>query len=193
MTLAFVEIDSPVGKLRLAGDGQQLRVLSFVNGKSSAPLDETWRRHEAPLRGAIEELRAYFAGELREFTMPLAPRGTPFQLRVWNELTRIPYGETISYRELAERIGNPKASRAVGLANGCNPIAIIVPCHRVIGANGKLTGYGGGLPIKERLLSFERHHSAGLFAQQLGSDMLARVAATRLGNRSAVPRYGQRI
>jgi methylated-DNA-[protein]-cysteine S-methyltransferase len=165
MTLAFVEIDSPVGRLRLAGDGEQLHVLSFWEGKHAIPVEESWRRDEAPLRDAVEELRAYFAGELREFKTPLAPQGTAFQRRVWSELTRIPYGETISYGELAARIGNPKASRAVGLANGCNPIAIVVPCHRVIGANGKLTGYGGGLPIKKHLLSFEREHSFSLFAQ----------------------------
>ena len=99
---------------------------------------------------------AYFAGELREFAVNLDPEGTTFQLRVWRELSRIPYGETISYGQLATRIGNPKASRAVGLANGSNPISIIVPCHRVIGSNGKLTGYGGGLPIKEKLLGLER-------------------------------------
>ena len=121
-----------------------------------------------PLRAAVEQLRAYFAGELRDFTLSLAPSGTSFQLRVWEELTRIPYGETICYGELADRIGNPKASRAVGLANGCNPISIIVPCHRVIGANGKLTGYGGGLPIKEQLLALERR-STGLFGVAISS------------------------
>jgi len=104
----------------------------------------------------VEQLRAYFAGELESFSLNLAPEGTAFQLLVWNELARIPYGETISYGELAERIGNPNASRAVGLANGSNPIAIILPCHRVIGSNGKLTGYGGGLPIKQHLLALER-------------------------------------
>jgi methylated-DNA-[protein]-cysteine S-methyltransferase len=101
-------------------------------------------------------LRAYFGGELEAFDLVLAPKGTPFQLSVWKKLCQIPFGETISYGELARRIGNPKACRAVGLANGSNPIAIIVPCHRVIGSNGKLTGYGGGLPIKEKLLALER-------------------------------------
>ena len=101
-------------------------------------------------------MRAYFAGDLEDFDLQLAPEGTPFQQSVWKELCTIPYGETISYGELARRIGNPKASRAVGLANGSNPIPIIIPCHRVIGSNGKLTGYGGGLPIKEKLLALEK-------------------------------------
>ena len=163
MTLAYVEIDSPVGKLLLAGDGERLHVLAFREGKKAMEARPDWLHDKAPLGGAVEQLRAYFAGELREFTLPLAPLGTAFQLQVWKELTRIPYGETISYGELADRVGNPKASRAVGLANGCNPIAIVVPCHRVIGASGKLTGYGGGLPIKEHLLALERR-STGLFA-----------------------------
>jgi len=101
-------------------------------------------------------LQAYFRGELKEFDLPLALEGTKFQLRVWNTLRTISYGVTISYLQLAKRIGNPNASRAVGLANGSNPIPIIIPCHRVIGSNGKLTGYGGGLPIKEKLLALEK-------------------------------------
>ncbi len=111
---------------------------------------------QQPLREAVRQLRAYFAGELERFDLTLAPEGTPFQLSVWNRLYEIPYGDTISYGELARRVGNPNASRAVGLANGSNPISIVVPCHRVIGSNGKLTGYGGGLPIKEKLLALER-------------------------------------
>jgi methylated-DNA-[protein]-cysteine S-methyltransferase len=108
------------------------------------------------LQEAIRQLRAYFAGKLENFDLPLAPEGTPFQRAVWKLLCDIPYGETISYGELARRVGNPKASRAVGLANGSNPIAIVIPCHRVIGSNGKLTGYGGGLPLKEKLLALEQ-------------------------------------
>ena len=104
----------------------------------------------------IQQLRAYFARELETFDLRLAPEGTPFQQSVWNELCGIPYGETISYGELAKRVGNPKASRAVGAANGQNPIPIIIPCHRVIGSDGKLTGFGGGLPIKEKLLALEQ-------------------------------------
>jgi methylated-DNA-[protein]-cysteine S-methyltransferase len=108
------------------------------------------------LKEIVRQLRAYFAGTLEKFHLPLSPQGTQFQLGVWKRLCDIPYGETISYGELARRIGNPNASRAVGLANGSNPIPIIIPCHRVIGSNGKLTGYGGGLPIKEKLLALER-------------------------------------
>jgi O-6-methylguanine DNA methyltransferase len=108
-----------------------------------------------PLRLAIDELGRYFAGERVQFTCPLDLRGTPFQLLVWNALTRIPYGETCSYTEIAREIGHPRAVRAVGAANGANPIAIVVPCHRVIGSNGSLTGYGGGLPTKAWLLALE--------------------------------------
>jgi O-6-methylguanine DNA methyltransferase len=104
---------------------------------------------------ALRQLRAYFAGQLRRFELPLDLRGTDFQLRVWRELERIPYGETRSYLEIAEAIGAPRAVRAVGAANGANPIPIVVPCHRVIGASGKLVGYGGGLPLKKRLLQLE--------------------------------------
>lgn len=104
----------------------------------------------------MRQLSAYFAGKAEAFDLPLAPEGTAFQLNVWRQLGEIPYGETISYGELARRIGNPNACRAVGLANGTNPIPIVIPCHRVIGSNGKLTGYGGGLDIKEKLLALER-------------------------------------
>lgn len=109
-----------------------------------------------PLRLAIDELGRYFAGERMQFTCPLDLRGTPFQLKVWNALTRIPYGETRSYAEIAREIGHPEAVRAVGAANGANPVAIVVPCHRVIGSSGSLTGYGGGLPTKAWLLALER-------------------------------------
>lgn len=110
-------------------------------------------------RETVRQLEAYFAGKLWRFDLPLVPQGTPFQLKVWNALVEIPYGETCSYGQLAERIGSPAAVRAVGAANGANPIAIIVPCHRVIGANGKLTGYGGGLPVKQMLLELEAKHA----------------------------------
>jgi len=133
-----------------------LREINFVNGRHAVAADPSWLRDAAPFRETISQLKAYFAGELEEFDLALAPAGTPFQLKVWKDLCKIPFGETISYGELARRIGNPNASRAVGLANGSNPIPIIIPCHRVIGSNGKLTGYGGGLPIKEKLLALER-------------------------------------
>jgi len=150
------QIESPVGSLLLAGDGDALREIRFVNGRRQQPPDSDWQQNPAPFKEAIRQLGAYFAGELEEFDLALAPEGTPFQLDVWKYLCDIPYGETISYGELARRIGNPNASRAVGLANGSNPIPIIIPCHRVIGSNGKLTGYGGGLPIKEKLLALEK-------------------------------------
>jgi methylated-DNA-[protein]-cysteine S-methyltransferase len=128
-------------------------------------MKDAWGPEEATpvLEAAVDQLEAYFAGELKEFDLPLAAQGTAFQHKVWAELCRIPYGETVSYMDIAERIGDRKAVRAVGLANGRNPIAIVVPCHRVIGANGKLTGYAGGLWRKERLLSLERGEPA-LFA-----------------------------
>jgi methylated-DNA-[protein]-cysteine S-methyltransferase len=127
-----------------------------MNGKRTERPDPAWREDRRFLEETIRQLRAYFSGALESFSLPLAPEGTPFQLEVWRRLCDIPYGETISYGELARRIGHPKASRAVGLANGTNPIPIVIPCHRVIGSNGKLTGYGGGLPIKEKLLALER-------------------------------------
>jgi methylated-DNA-[protein]-cysteine S-methyltransferase len=111
--------------------------------------------HNPPLDEARRQLEAYFAGELREFELPLAPQGSEFQLRVWGELAKIPYGETISYGELATRVGDPTKARAVGAANGRNPLPVIVPCHRVIGADGSLTGFGGGLERKRRLLDLE--------------------------------------
>ena len=154
--LLYRIIESPVGPLILAGDDSALACLWFAAGKSPAEPRPEWRPGApVPVREAERQLAAYYAGRMRDIDLPLAPSGTPFQLRVWEELRRIPYGETISYGDLARRIGQPTASRAVGLANGSNPIAIVIPCHRVIGANGKLTGYGGGLPIKEHLLSLE--------------------------------------
>ncbi|HEY3093359.1 MAG TPA: methylated-DNA--[protein]-cysteine S-methyltransferase, partial [Vicinamibacterales bacterium] len=115
-----------------------------------------WNHDDAAFGDVVSQLGEYFEGRRRQFDLPLAPAGTPFQQRVWSALLDIAYGETISYGELASRIGQKSASRAVGLANGSNPLPIVIPCHRVIGANGKLTGYGGGLPIKERLLAHER-------------------------------------
>jgi methylated-DNA-[protein]-cysteine S-methyltransferase len=152
----FAYLSSPIGSLLLAADNTGLREITFPkNGAPSLPQPE-WIEHSSVFAEPIRQLRAYFAGGLETFDLPLAPQGTPFQQKVWSKLLNIPYGETISYGELAKRIGNPNASRAVGLANGSNPIPIIIPCHRVIGSNGKLTGYGGGLPIKEKLLALER-------------------------------------
>ena len=156
-TLCYSLIDdSPVGPLLLAGNRDGLHVLSFGVGSRPRAIEPSWVLDtKGVLTGVRKELDQYFAGRLRQFTTPVAFGGTPFQHSVWMELCRIPYGETISYMQLANRIKNPKAVRAVGLANGANPIAIIVPCHRVIGANGSLTGFGGGLPNKRALLELE--------------------------------------
>ena len=151
----YTEFESPIGPLRLAADAEGLRQIDFL-GRAPRPLPDGWLHDPAKLAQVVDQLQAYFAGGLREFDLPLAPQGTPFQRGVWSRLCEIPYGETTSYGELARRVGNPSASRAVGLANGRNPIPIVIPCHRVIGSNGSLTGYGGGLPIKEHLLALER-------------------------------------
>jgi methylated-DNA-[protein]-cysteine S-methyltransferase len=149
----YTLIPSPLGELLLTSDGGALTRL-FMPPHRIAP---DWKRDDeaAPFPAAREQLAAYFAGRLREFDLPLAPTGTTFQEKVWMELRNIPYAVTISYGELARRIGQPSAFRAVGLANGQNPLSIVVPCHRVIGANGSLTGYGGGLERKKLLLDLE--------------------------------------
>lgn len=157
----YTTAPSPVGDLLLVSDGKDLIRVSMDKQKYAAEIGEDWvEKKDVPvLKLAAEQLKSYFAGLLDHFDLPLAFRGTEFQNKVWSELVKIPHGQTISYGELARRVGSPKASRAVGLANGKNPIAIIVPCHRVIGANGTLTGYGGGLPRKKKLLELEQ----GLF------------------------------
>ena len=152
----YSHMDSPVGRLLLAGDEAGLRLISFPAGRTAREAAPGWRRDDAPFAEAVGQLRAYFAGELTEFDLHMAPRGTAFQLAVWQALQRIPYGETRSYGELARTIGRPKAGRAVGAANGSNPLPIVVPCHRVIGSTGKLTGFGGGLDTKAALLTLER-------------------------------------
>ncbi|MFI5684314.1 methylated-DNA--[protein]-cysteine S-methyltransferase [Streptomyces sp. NPDC051636] len=150
-------IDSPYGPLTLVADDDGVLRGLYMTDQRHRPPEETFGdRDDTPFAEAREQLAAYFAGELKEFSLELRLHGTPFQRGVWNQLRRIPYGETRSYGELADALGNPGASRAVGLANGRNPIGIIVPCHRVIGASGGLTGYGGGLDRKQRLLDFER-------------------------------------
>lgn len=148
-------LSSPVGTLLLAGDDAGLHKVAFQNGLHREGPGEGWRQDEAFFRETARQLKAYFAGEMREFDLPLAPEGTNFEQTVWKALQEIPYGETRTYGDLAQRIGRPTASRAVGAANGRNPIPIIIPCHRVIGANGSLTGFGGGLPIKRQLLDLE--------------------------------------
>ncbi len=166
---------SPLGPITLAADRRGTLVyLGFGERDPRHRLLETLDPEAADLAldpaalaPARRQLEAYFQGRLRVFDLPLAPRGTPFQLRVWAELQRIPYGATISYGELARRLGDPKLTRAVGAANGANPISIIIPCHRVIGADGSLTGYGGGLEVKRGLLALERGPESGrLFLEE---------------------------
>jgi len=157
-TISYRIMDSPVGPLTIAGDDDGITNMRMQDQAYPPKDQEGWVRDDAVFPEAVEQLDAYFAGELFDFDLPLALRGTPFQLAVWSALQEIPYGETRSYGFLAERIGRPSASRAVGMANGRNPVGIIVPCHRVIGANGKLVGYGGGVDRKHTLLEHERAH-----------------------------------
>jgi methylated-DNA-[protein]-cysteine S-methyltransferase len=156
---AFTYFDSPIGRLLLTTDGTALTGL-YMEPSRKAQSTDGWAEDitVAPLAPAVRQLTEYFAGDRREFDLPLHFRGTAFQTRVWRELVEIPYGHTWSYGELAKRIDKPSASRAVGLANGRNPISILVPCHRVIGADGSLTGYGGGLERKRWLLAHEGLH-----------------------------------
>lgn len=154
--LAYTYLESPIGPLLLAGDEQHLHYIGFPTGKGVITPHENWHEDAAPLREITKQLFAYFAGELEDFHIPMEMGGTDFQKDVWAALCDIPYGETISYGELARRIGRPKASRAVGAANGANPLPIIVPCHRVIGANNSLTGFGGGVETKQFLLQHEQ-------------------------------------
>jgi methylated-DNA-[protein]-cysteine S-methyltransferase len=156
-----VKMESPLGIMAISAVDEGLTCINM----GVEEMKDAWGPEESTpvLDAAVDQMEAYFAGDLKEFDLPLAATGTDFQRRVWAQLCRIPYGETVSYMHVAEAIGDRKAVRAVGLANGRNPIAIVVPCHRVIGANGKLTGYAGGLWRKERLLSLERGEPA-LFA-----------------------------
>src|SRR5271154_1380471 len=156
--ISYTHYDGPLGTMLLAADERGLRLISFALGKRAERPQSGWRQDRAPFAETIRQLRAYFDGELKNFDLPLSLEGTEFQLRVWKSLCAIPYGETISYGQLARLIGSPKAARAVGLANGSNPIPIIVPCHRVIGSNGSLVGYGGGLSNKKALLFLEKKH-----------------------------------
>lgn len=159
-----ISIDSPIGELTLTSEAGALAGIQMHEQKHRREVPATFRHDDRGLAYAIEQLNAYFAGELSEFDLPMTMHGTEFQRRVWAALCEIPYGETISYGELARWVGNPKASRAVGLANGRNPIAIVVPCHRVIGADGSLTGYGGGLERKVWLLEHEAANRPGACA-----------------------------
>jgi methylated-DNA-[protein]-cysteine S-methyltransferase len=157
--IQYRTIDSPIGPLTLAGRGSLLTNLRMVD-QTYEPSHAGWSPEPSAFAKAVDQLHAYFAGELTDFDIELDLRGTEFQQRVWKALLTIPYGETRSYGEIAEQIGAPGCARAVGLANGHNPIAIVVPCHRVIGANGSLTGYGGGLDRKRSLLELEKRRTS---------------------------------
>ena len=153
--LFYTHHKSPIGPLLLAGDETALVYLGFPTGKRAMQAKAEWQASERPFGEVRAQLAAYFEGDLREFDLALRPPGTEFQQSVWQALRQIPYGETRSYADIAKAIGRPTATRAVGAANGANPIPIIVPCHRVVGANGSLTGFGGGVQTKRFLLDLE--------------------------------------
>jgi methylated-DNA-[protein]-cysteine S-methyltransferase len=155
----YCYLTTPIGDLLLAGDDAALSLVAFPEGSMRRDPEPDWIYSEKPFANARQQLTEYFAGTRKDFDLPLSLAGTEFQLLVLDELRRIPYGETTSYGDIAARIGKPKAMRAVGAANGRNPIPIIVPCHRVIGSTGNLTGFGGGLDAKQALLQLEAEHS----------------------------------
>ena len=157
--LRYTWTDSPLGRILLSGDERGLSRVQLATETRPVTSDEGAVEEADMFRGAVEQLEAYFAGDLKNFDLKLNPQGTPFQQRAWQELRKIPFGQTITYGEQARRLGDPNACRAVGAANGQNPLGIIVPCHRVIGSTGKLTGFAGGLPAKSWLLQ----HESGLF------------------------------
>lgn len=154
MIYDYMETDL-AGTLILAGDEKGLRHLNFINGKHPVAIQRDWQRDTAHFAPVKTQLAAYFAGENETFEVNLFPKGTPFQMKVWSALLAVPYGKVVSYQWIAHRIGKPDAARAVGAANGRNPISIIIPCHRVIGKDGRLTGYGGGIDVKQRLIRLE--------------------------------------
>jgi methylated-DNA-[protein]-cysteine S-methyltransferase len=157
-SLLYTHFHSPVGPLLIAGDGERLHLISFPEGSRAQRPQSGWRRDDGAFASAVDQLHAYFAGALTRFDLPLRLAGTPFQNAVWSALREIPYGETVSYQTIATHIGRPTACRAVGAANGANPLPIVVPCHRVIGADGSLTGFGGGIGTKRALLELEGAH-----------------------------------
>ena len=155
----YCYLNTPIGDLLLAGDDDALSLIGFPQGSMRREPEQHWIYSEKPFAEAMQQLTDYFAGNRQAFDLPVRPDGTEFQLRVLQELQRIPYGSTVSYGDIAERIGKPKAVRAVGAANGRNPIPIVIPCHRVIGSDGKMTGFGGGIPTKKALLRLELENS----------------------------------
>ncbi|MGB5256794.1 MAG: methylated-DNA--[protein]-cysteine S-methyltransferase [Woeseiaceae bacterium] len=158
----YCYLDTPIGELLLAGQDGALAMIGFPKGSMRRDPEPEWIYNEKPLARARQQLQEYFAGERREFDLPLELTGTEFQISVLKALQQIPYGETVSYGEVAKRIGRPKAMRAVGAANGRNPIPIVVPCHRVIGSSGDMTGFGGGIDTKEALLRLEAENTQDL-------------------------------
>lgn len=160
----YCYLDTPIGELLLAGGADGLTLIGFPKGSMRREPEPDWIFNEKPLAEACRQLREYFAGDRRQFDLPLKLSGTDFQVSVLRALQEIPYGETVSYGEIAKRIGRPRAVRAVGAANGRNPLPIVVPCHRVIGSTGDLTGFGGGLDTKEALLRLEAEHTHDLLS-----------------------------
>jgi methylated-DNA-[protein]-cysteine S-methyltransferase len=173
--LFYTQAPSPLGPLLLVGTADALTHIWLPSGRDRLDPEPGWVESPRPFKEALRQLDAYFAGRLRQFDLPLAPSGTAFQQRVWQALCDIPYGETVSYGQLARQIERPAAVRAVGAANGQNPISIVIPCHRVIGSDGRLVGYGGGLPAKSMLLDLERR-VAGKAARAVGPRQTALFA-----------------
>ena len=149
---------SPIGQLLLAGSADALQVIGFPHGDKARRADIGWERYDEPFKKTARQLNEYFAGDRQEFELDLAPDGTTFQVEVLEALRGIPYGETCTYRDIAVAVGRPTAVRAVGNANGRNPLPIVIPCHRVIGSDGSLTGFGGGIEAKRYLLELEQQH-----------------------------------
>lgn len=156
MSTTYCYSTSPIGKLLLTCENGCLTALHFANTATTLDVPDHWRQDDAPFTEALKQLDEYFTGRRQTFTLAIRPQGTAFQQSVWRQLQQVPYGQTTSYGEIARQIGNPKACRAVGLANGKNPLPIIIPCHRIIGRDGSLTGFGGGLEVKKQLLDLEQ-------------------------------------
>jgi len=154
----YCYMQTPVGKLLIAGETAIVQKISFAEGKNPLVPEPDWQENPATFQSVVEQLTAYFTGKRRQFGLPMDLQATPFQKKVLIELCNVPYGETISYGELAVKAGNPRAARAAGMANARNPLPVLIPCHRVIGKDGSLTGYGGGLDIKRKLLELEAKH-----------------------------------
>ena len=188
MSIRYAHVPSPVGALLVAASDAGLHAIEFPDNRHPVPRIGAWAAGPHPLiEAARAQLDAYFAGELERFDLPLAPRGTPFQLAVWRALADIPYGGTASYAQLAARVGRPSATRAVGAANGRNPLPIVLPCHRVIGADGGLTGFGGGLPTKRFLLELEGALPPGIPFGRNAAPHVARERAPTIGGNRPPP------